>query len=47
MLISTIITTDEDPILRFEIFAIINLRGVNVSTKLYFNMFLVDFKQDT
>ena len=32
---SIIISTDEDPSLRIEGFAIINLRGV--STKLYFN----------
>ena len=31
-----IISTDEDPSLRIESFAIINLRGV--STKLYFNL---------
>ena len=40
-----IITTDEDPSLRFESFAMINLRGVSkkaklVSFKLHQNMYL-------
>ena len=35
----TIISTDEDPSLQIESFAIINLRGV--STKLYFNIIAV------
>ena len=41
MLIINIISTDEDPSLRIENFAIINLHGV--FTKLFFNLRLILF----